>query len=196
MNSPSALTREMLETVFAPDELVTVPAGNVGVVVDSDAREVLRTVGLPVWENPWFDMDPEIAERFECVGDREDPPADRYSVVPPGADRWISIGMIPYDDIAFDPETGTVYCLPDDSEIYVWNSSLRSFVHFLYILQAERPHFDVEWAGDAEPPFDPEGARARTLKAMTSVDPAALKNPRSRWHSVLTYITDPEHHLR
>jgi SUKH-4 immunity protein len=196
MSRPSALTRDMLETVFDPDELITVPEGNIGVVSDPDAKEVLQTLGLPVWENPWFEMDEEIGERFQRVEDWDEKLEDRYAVVPQGADKWIGISMIPYDGIAFDPDTGKVYCLPDDSEIYLWNSSLRSFVHFLYILQAERPHFDIGWESEVEVPFDPEAAQARTLEAMTSVDPAALENPQSRWHAVLTYIVDPEHHYQ
>jgi hypothetical protein len=195
MSRPSSLTREMLETVFDPDELITVPESNLAVVSDPDAKEVLRTLGIPVWDNPWFDMEEQIGERFERVEDWDEKLADRYSVVPPGADKWIGLGMIPYDGIAFDPDTGKVHCLPDDSEIYLWNSSLRSFVHFLYLLQLERPHFDSQWEGDIEVPFDPEAAQIRTREAMMSVDPAALENPESRWHAVLTYIVDPERHF-
>lgn len=99
--------------------------------------------------------------------------------------------MIAYDSIVLDPYTGRVHCLPQDGEIYLFNSKLRYFVHFLYVLQAERPHFDVEWEGDDDL-FDPEGARARTEAAMRAVDPAALENPGSRWFDVLTSIVDPE----
>ena len=195
MSSSNVLSREMLETVFDLDELITVPECNLGVVSDPDAKEVLRTLGIPVWDNPWFDMDEQIRERFELVEDWDEKLAHRYSVVLPGADKWIGLGMIPYDGIAFDPDTGKVYCLPDDSEIYLWNSSLRSFVHFLYLLQLERPHFDFQWEGEIEVPFDPEAAQIRIRKAMTSVDPAALVNPKSRWNAVLMYIVDPEHHF-
>lgn len=195
MNRPPALTREMLETVFDPAELIVAPEENLSAVADADAREVLGTLGIPVWDNPWFDMEDGIAERFGRVEDWDEKLADRYSVVPAGAGKWIGLGMIPYDGIAFDPDTGTVYCLPDDSEIYLWNSSLRSFVHFLYVLQLERPHFDAEWESEIEVPFDPEAAQDRVRRAMMSVDPAALENPDSRWHGILTYIVDPEHHF-
>lgn len=195
MNRPPALTREMLETVFDPAELIVAPEENLSAVADAEAREVLGTLGIPVWDNPWFDMEDGIAERFGRVEDWDEKLADRYSVVPAGAGKWIGLGMIPYDGIAFDPDTGTVYCLPDDSEIYLWNSSLRSFVHFLYVLQLERPHFDAEWESEIEVPFDPEAAQDRVRRAMMSVDPAALENPDSRWHGILTYIVDPEHHF-
>ncbi|WP_433466413.1 SUKH-4 family immunity protein [Spirillospora sp. CA-128828] len=196
MSRTPALTREMLDTVFAPDELITVPESNLTAVSDPDAREVLRTLGLPSCDNPWFDIDGRMGEHFERVGEWDDKLEDRYSVVPPGADMWISLGMIPYDGLAVDPVTGKVYCLPDDYEIYLFNSSLRSFVNFLYILQVERPHFDIHWESEIEVPFDPEAAQTRTREAMMSVDPAALGNPKSRWHGVLTYIVDPEHHFQ
>lgn len=195
MKSPPALTREMLESVFDPAELIVAREGNLAAVGDPDAREVLGTLGIPVWDNPWFDLEDGIAERFGRVEDWDEKLADRYSVVPEGAGKWIGLGMIPYDGIALDPDTGQVYCLPDDSEIYLWNSSLRSFVHFLYLLQLERPHFDAEWEGEIEVPYDPEAAQARVRSAMMSVDPAALENPDSRWHGILTYIVDPEHHF-
>ncbi|MFI8235429.1 SUKH-4 family immunity protein [Streptomyces sp. NPDC085900] len=185
----------MLETVFDPAELIVAPEGNLAAVGDPDAREVLGTLGIPVWGNPWFDMEDGIAQRFGRVEDWDEKLADRYSVVPAGAGKWIGLGGIPYDGIAFDPDTGKVYCLPDDSEIYLWNSSLRSFVYFLYILQLERPHFNPEWESEIEVLYDPEAAQARVRSAMMSVDPEALENPGSRWHGILTYIVDPEHHF-
>lgn len=191
--SPLDLSRQALETVFTPAELITVPESRLDAVADPDAREVLRTLGLPVGKNPWFGLDNKLGERFRRIEEDYDwELADRYSEVPLGAETWISLGEIPYDGIAFDPETGKVHCLPQDGEIYLFNSKLRHFVHFLYILQAERPHFDFEWEGDDEL-FDPEGARSRVEAALRSVDPAALENPESRWFDVLTFIVDPEY---
>lgn len=197
MGTSLDLSREKIEAVFESDELVTVPESNLGALSDADAREVLRTLGIPVGKNPWFGLDDKIGERFRRIGEDYDwELADRYSEVPLGADRWIPLGMIPYDSIVLDPFTGKVHCLPQDGEIYLFNSKLRYFVHFLYILQAERPHFDVEWEGEGDDDddlFDPEGARSRTEAAMRSVDPAALENPQSRWFDVLTSIVDPEY---
>lgn len=201
MSSPPVLSRDVLVTAFDPDELVTVAESRLAALSDPDAREVLRTLGFPVGPNPWFDMDHRIRERFERVGDWDWQLTDRYDDVPPGADEWIVLGMIPYDAIAFAPDTGRVYCLPQDSGIHLLNSGLRQFVHFLYLLQTERPHFDLEedddedddaWELDSS--YDPEGARSRTEEAMRSVDPAALENPESRWFDVLTSIVDPNAH--
>lgn len=191
MTSPLELSRRTLETVFAPTELITVPESHLDAVADPDAREVLRTLGLPVGNNPWFGLDDRIGERFRRIGEDYDwELTDRYSEVPLGADRWIPLGVIPYDSVVLDPYTGKVHCLPQDGEIYLFNSKLRYFVHFLYLLQAERPYFDVEWDGDD--PYDPEGARSRIEPAMRSLDPAALEIPESRWFDVLTSIVDPD----
>ncbi|MFE6689298.1 SUKH-4 family immunity protein [Streptomyces sp. NPDC057743] len=191
--SPDDLSRQALETVFTPAELITVPERQLADVADPDAREVLRTLGLPTGANPWFSFYTKIGERFERVGEDFDwELADTYDEVPPGADRWIPLAEIPYDSIVLDPETGKVHCLPQDGEIYLFNSTLRHFVHFLYILQVERPAYDMEWEGDDDL-FDSEGARSRVEAAMRSIDPAALEIPESRWHDVLAGIEDPEY---
>ncbi|MFE2430603.1 SUKH-4 family immunity protein [Streptomyces sp. NPDC059373] len=194
MTSPPELSRRTLETVFAPAELITVPESRLDAVADPDARDVLRTLGLPVGKNPWFGLDNKIGERFRRIGEDYDwELAERYSEVPLGAETWIPLGMIPYDSIVLDPDTGKVHCLPQDGEIYLFNSRLRYFVHFLYVLQAERPYFDVEWEGDDDDDlFDPEGARTRIEAAMRSIDPVALEVPESRWFDVLTSVVDPE----
>lgn len=192
MTSPPELSRQTLETVFAPAELITVPESRLDAVADPDAREVLRTLGLAVGKNQWFGLDNKIAERFRRIGEDYDwELTDRYSEVPLGADRWIPLGMIPCDSVVLDPDNGKVYCLPQDGEIYLFNTKLRHFIHFLYILQAERPSFDDEWEGDDDL-FDPEGARTRIEAAMRSVDPAALENPESRWFDVLASVVDPD----
>ncbi|MFK0293850.1 SUKH-4 family immunity protein [Streptomyces sp. NPDC090442] len=191
--SPDDLSRQALETVFTPAELITVPEGQLADVADPDAREVLRTLGLPVGKNQFFGLDNKIGERFRRIAEDYDwELVERYSEVPLGADRWIPLGMIPYDSIVLDPETGKVHCLPQDGEIYLFNSTLRQFVHFLYILQVERPAYDMEWEGDDDL-FDSEGARSRVEAAMRSIDPAALEIPESRWHDVLAGIEDPEY---
>jgi hypothetical protein len=188
MSNP--LNRDMLEAVFEPDELITSPESILGPVANADAGEVLRTLGIPVWENPWFDLDAGIGERLERVAEWDWELSDRFDHVPPGADGWIGLGLFPYDDIAFDPDSGKVYCLPQDDEIYLVNSSLRSFVHFLYLLKAESPNYEWESNGTAEL----EATRLRIRETMASVDPAALENPDSCWFEVLMYIVDPEHH--
>lgn len=191
MTSPPDLTREAMEAAFAADELITVPERDLEAVPAVDAREALRVLGMPRFPNPWFSTDTGIGDGFTRIGEFLDwDLADRYDDVPPGADRWIRLGSIPYDGIALDPATGKVHCLPQDAEIYLLNSTLRHFLHFLYALQTERPNFDPEWEGDEEP--DPEGARQRVEATMRSVDPTALEHSGSLWFDVLQYIEDPD----
>ncbi|MHC5262585.1 SUKH-4 family immunity protein [Streptomyces sp. UC4497] len=193
MSSP--LTRDEMLTVFAEDELILLGEELLGEISDVDSREVLRTLGLPVWENPWFDMDDEVSERLQHTSDWDVGLTDRFDEIPQGAEEWISLGTIPYDDIAFDASTGVVYCLSDESGIYPLNSSLRNFIHFLYVLQSERPKFDVEHARyEQEGEGDPEATRRRAKDAMEKIDPTALEHPDSRWHEVLDCIVDPELH--
>ncbi|MFD7299057.1 SUKH-4 family immunity protein [Streptomyces sp. NPDC059897] len=193
MSSP--LTRNEMLTVFSEDELMLPSEELLGEIPDVDSREVLRTLGLPVWENPWFDMDDEVSERLQSVAGWDVGLSDRFDEIPQGAERWISLGTIPYDDIAFDASTGVVYCLSDESGIYPFNSSLRNFIHFLYLLQSERPKFDIEHPRyEQEGEDDPEMTRRRVKDAMEEIDPAALENPDSRWHEVLDYIVDSELH--
>lgn len=191
--TPPAVTRAMLEAVFEPGELLTSPDGILGPVTDADTREVLRTLGLPVGKNTAVGLDNKIGERFNRVGEYFDWRLEgTYSEVPPGADMWISLGMVLWDSVVLDPDSGKVYGLPQDNEIYVCNSTFRHFVHFMYIIQAERPYFDWEWEGGDEL-FDPQAARARAGEAMRTIDPAALEIPQSRWHDVLTFMVDPEY---
>lgn len=193
MYDPLELSRRTLETVFAPTELHTVPERQLEAVADPDTREVLRTLGLPVGKNSVGSMDGEIGERFNRVGEYFDWRLEgTYSNVPSGADLWIPLGMILWDNIALDSDTGKVYGLPEDNELYVCNSTFRHFVHFMYIIHAERPYYDWEWEGGDEL-FDPEAARARAGEAMRTIDPAAMEVPHSCWHDVLTFMVDPEY---
>ena len=187
--TPPAVTRAMLEAVFEPGELLTSPDGILGPVTDADAREVLRTLGLPVWDNPWFDVDDELGERLERVSEWDLELSECYDHVPPGAEDWIGLALFPYDSIAFDPESGKVYCFPDDAEIYLLNSSLRSFVHFHYLLKSEQPNYDQVTI--RIPEREVIGLRVR--EAMAEADPAALETPESCWSDILKSITDPRY---
>lgn len=187
----NAFNRATLLTAFEPDELITSPESILGPVTNADARDVLRTLGIPIWENPWFDLDAGIDERLDRVADWAGELSDRFDQVPPEADDWIGLGLFPYDDLAFDPHAGKVHCLSQDGEIYVVNSSLRSFVHFLYLLKAESANYEWESHGTDEL----EATRLRIRESMASVDPIALETPDSCWFEILTSLVDPEHHF-
>jgi SUKH-4 immunity protein len=191
MTSLPDLTREAMQAAFAEHGLLTISDRDLDAVPDADARQALRVLGMPRVAAPWFSTDTGIGGGFRRVGEVLDwDLADRYDDVPPRADRWICLSWAAHDGIALDPETGRVLCLPQDAEIYLLNSGLRSFIHFLYALETERPNYDMEWEGDEE--LDPDGARRRVEAAMRSVDPAALEQTGSLWFGVLEFIVDPE----
>lgn len=189
MTQPAPLTRQMLEDAFTPENLATVPEVLLGGVRDRDARDVLASLGIPQ-QLIWFSFS-DVRDGLETLSQSYDwELTDQYAQVPPGAGEWIDLAGFYYENIALDPVSGKVYGLPQDGEIFLLNSSLRQFVHFLYIVQVERPHFDIEWEGAAD--IDEEAARDRIEAAMRAVDPAAFDHEKSIWFDVLTYVVDPE----
>lgn len=187
------LNRRSLESVYGPDQLLTVPRHRLEEIKDPDTRDVMRTLGLPMGKNPMFGLGRELDERFIRVGEEYDwELVERYSEVPLESDRWVHLCQITDDGIVLDPDTGKVLCLPQDGEIYLFNSSFRKYVHFMYIYESQLPHFD--FASDAgDDVWDPQRARARIEKAFRTVDPVVLENPESRWHDVLAFVVDPEY---
>jgi SUKH-4 immunity protein of toxin-antitoxin system len=189
VTQPAPLTRQMLEGAFTPENLATVPEALLGGVRDPDARDVLASLGIPQ-QLIWFSFS-DVRDGLETVSQSYDwELTDQYAQVPPGAGEWIDLAGFYYENIALDPVSGKVYGLPQDGEIFLLNSSLRQFVHFLYLVQRERPHFDIEWEGAAD--IDEEAARDRIEAAMRAVDPAAFEHEKSIWCDVLTYVVDPE----
>ncbi|MFF7279189.1 SUKH-4 family immunity protein [Streptomyces griseorubiginosus] len=55
--------------------------------------DLLRDVGIPARPNPWFDL------------------RERRTDLPEGAEGWLLLGMVPYDDIALDGVSGVMHCL-------------------------------------------------------------------------------------
>ncbi|WP_433891275.1 SUKH-4 family immunity protein [Streptomyces sp. CA-111067] len=185
MSTP--LTRQMLESVFAPEELLTVPPDLLGQIPNADVVEVLGTLGIPRWENPVFDVDVTFGTRFETVADWDWTLEGNYPNVPAGADDWIGLALSFYDSLAFDPVSGTVFCIPQEGEIHRVNSSLRAFVHFHYVLKSTKSEWD--FAGRSA---DTETIRRHLLDGMTDVDPTALEIPDSCWPRVIDYLADPD----
>lgn len=152
--------------------------------------DFLRNVGIPARPNPWFDLVDGSPEQTRTLGEAYDDLRERWTDLPEGAENWLLLGMVPYDDIALDAVTGIVHCLPgDESETYPLNKDLPSFAHFLYLLEEERPNYDFESELENT---DPEGAAARLAERMREIDPAALEVSNSRWHDILEYVAEPE----
>ena len=188
MSSP--IDRETLEAEFGPDELMTFPDVVVADIPHTPSARFLRDVGIPARPNPWFDLVDGTPEQARRLGDCYDDLRERWTNLPEGAESWLLLGMVPYDDIALDVTTGTVECLPgDESEIYPLNKDLNSFAYFLYLLEKERPNYDFESEQDS---LDPEGAAGRLTERMREIDRAALEVGHSRWHDILEYVAEPE----
>ncbi|KOU06481.1 hypothetical protein ADK86_06075 [Streptomyces sp. NRRL F-5755] len=151
----------------------------------------LRDVGLPVRANPWFDLIDRSAPELMTVGACYDDPNVRWANLPANATDWVLLGMIPYDDIALDGATGTVLCLPqNENKVYPLNQDLHSFVHFLYLLEIERPNYDEEVNEDITL-AGAEEAGVRLAEQMREIDPASLDVSHSRWHDILEWVSDP-----
>ncbi|WP_020122639.1 SUKH-4 family immunity protein [Streptomyces canus] len=154
------------------------------------SADLLRDVGIPARPNPWFDFVDGSPEQARTLGDAYDDLRERWADLPEGAEGWLLLGTVPYDDIALDGVSGVVYCLPgDESEIYPLNKDLPSFSRFLHLLEKERPNYDFESELDH---VDPESAATRLTEQMREIDPAALAVPHSRWHDILEHVAEPE----
>lgn len=196
------LNRRSLEAVYGPDNLMSVPESRLGGIGDPDTRDAMRTLGLPAGKNPMFGLYADLGERFDRIGQPlEWQAGNRFSEVLPESDMWIPLFSVFDDSIVLDPDSGKVHCMPQDGDIHLFNSSFRKYLHFMYIYEAELPHFDVgaegagedgEGAAGEDAQFDPEGSRERVENAMRAVDPVVLENPGSHWHRILEFIVDPE----
>ncbi|WP_437015659.1 SUKH-4 family immunity protein [Streptomyces sp. enrichment culture] len=184
------MDRETLESEFRPEEIVTFSPAALARVRHEPSSQFLRDVGIPSRPNPWFDLVDGTPEQARVLGECYDDLDDRWTNLPTGAESWLVLGMVPYDDIALDGATGVVYCLPgEDSEVYPLNKDIDSFVHFLYLLEKERPNYDFE---SDEETLDPEGAARRLSERMREIDSEALEVSGSRWHDILEYVACPE----
>lgn len=190
------IDRETLETEFRPEELTTFTGAAVASIQHGPTSHFLRTVGIPSRPNPWFEFVDGTSQGTEQLGDSYRDLRDRWTNLPVGAEEWILLGTVPYDDIAVDGTTGVVHCLPGDGpETYRLNKDVVSLVHFLYLLEKERPNYAFESDQSDQSDqgtLDPEGAARRLTERMREIDPAALETSRSRWHDVLDYVAYPE----
>lgn len=184
------IDRATLDAEFGPGELTTFSDAVVANIQHRPSSDFLRNIGIPSRPNPWFDLVKGGPEHFRKIGDSYGNLRDRWTNLPEGAENWLLLGMIPYDDIALDGITGLVFCLPgDESEVYPLNKDLHSFAHFLYLLEMERPNWDFE---SEQATLDLEGAARRLAGQMREIDPEALAVSHSRWHGILEYVEYPE----
>ncbi|WP_416975998.1 SUKH-4 family immunity protein, partial [Streptomyces sp. 4F14] len=124
---------------------ITFPEAVVANIRHGPSSHFLHHIGIPSHPNPWFDLVDGTPEQARKVGSCYDDLRERWANLPEGAESWLLLGMVSYDDIALDGIAGVVYCLPgDETEIYPLNKDLNSFAHFLHLLEKERPNYDFE----------------------------------------------------
>ncbi|MFJ4845335.1 MULTISPECIES: SUKH-4 family immunity protein [unclassified Streptomyces] len=185
---PHAVDRSVMEAAFGPDVLVTLDEDTVSGVPHAATRAFLVDVGLPDETDKWFELDEGFSEGDVRLGEIYPEVGAHYGNLPEGGLDWISLGAIPYDDIAVDHTTGTVWCLPDgSSEIYPLNKDIHSFAAFLCALERERPNYDLAVAGGIA---DPEAAAARLAEEFTRLDPTSVDRPEGTWQRVLGYVRE------
>lgn len=178
------VTRDMLESAFEDDALVTLEDDALDLIGHEPTREFLAGVGLPDQPGSWLELSEELCEGELKVG------FPSTAAKHPGLDydfgQWINVGGIPYDDIALDTSTGAVYSLPSDGGApYLLNTGIETFAYFLYLLETERPNYDFEAGGETAEP----GAQERLRVLMEAADPAAFTNPDSTWTTVLHHVS-------
>lgn len=185
---PQPIDRSAMEAAFGPDVLVTLDEDAVSGVRHAATRAFLLDVGLPDETNKWFELDEGFSEGDVQLGEIYPEVEANYRNLPKEGLDWISLGAIPYDDIAVDHNTGIVYCLPDgSSEIYPLNSDIHSFAAFLCALERERPNYDLAVAGGIA---DPEASADRLAAEFTRIDATSVDRPGGTWQRVLGYVRE------
>lgn len=180
------IDRSDMESVFAPDDLVTVDETALGAVAHEPTRAFLRDVGLPDRVG-WFEADQDlVGGEVDVGGEGWQTIQAKFPSCSFDTSAWLTLGGIGMDDIVCDAGTGVVYCIPEDGPLHVLNSSVDAFALFLRELEVERISYDDEAAGGAV--TDPVGAEDRLRAVMSRTDPAFLDNPGSLWHTVLRSV--------
>lgn len=186
----SEITRENLLQSFLESEIKHPTEQGLAKVSDPTTRRTLQEIGLPVWENAWFEYDETLDGDLEAIIEV----SSTLQVSPaPASTHLICIAMVPYDTIAFDPSSGIVYCIPQEGPAYILNKSLHNFIHFLYVLQSEAPSHGLDGEWDTEE-LDLDAARARIQQQWREIDPVALSLRSSVWYRILLHFVDPEAH--
>lgn len=173
-----------MESVFPPEQLVTLEDGKLPAGFHEPARSLLTTVGLPDDRSSFFVLDGglfggETPNRFRRCSELRY--FSRYTEMSKGWGNWLVIGGIFDDVVTLDPVSGAVYCLPDgeyQSCAYTLNQSLDSFLHFLYLLELERPNYDFTVSDDIP---DSEGVAESLRERMIRADSLPFEGVEPAW---------------
>ncbi|MER6492402.1 SUKH-4 family immunity protein [Streptomyces sp. BK205] len=180
---PPLVDHAMMESVFPAEEIETWQEEKLPAQLHASARRVLTEVGLPHDRSSFFLLDGALFEGEDTPsGFRRCADLDHFSEyedMPQGWEKWLVIGEIFYDVVVLDPESGTVYCLPDgDYRALPLNRSLDSFAYFTYLLQLERPKYDYSVSEDVD---DSEDVAISLRGRMIEADPLPFEGVEPAW---------------
>ncbi|MHA6762517.1 SUKH-4 family immunity protein [Streptacidiphilus sp. PAMC 29251] len=185
---PPSVDRSAFEAVLSPDAMVTLGDEALRVVSHLPSRAALHDVGLP--DRPaagWLDVAQAVCDGELTVG------VGREYVVAPEddlpasfvLDHWALLGGIGENYVYLDVHTGVVHCVPEDDEAHVLNTSLELFLYFLYLLEVERPHYDLKFVGGD---IETGGSEQRLPPLMRAADSEAMAYEGSFWYQVLDSV--------
>jgi hypothetical protein len=162
-----------LSQVFEPDGVVRLSVESVmDLDVPDDAKSLLMEVGLPRNTGPYFQTDLKSSDRVPLLTEIAQTWGTVKSTV--GLERYYVIGLIEAAHICLERKTGVVIWVGLDEKVdYSFvNSSLKHFVHFLYLIVKHRPLTSEDhgqsWL---------DGVRAE----MESIDPLAFADESNYW---------------
>ncbi|NEY31207.1 hypothetical protein GTU99_03125 [Streptomyces sp. PRKS01-65] len=180
---PQFVDRSMMESVFPPEKLQTWEPEKLPAELHESARAILTDVGLPHDRSSFFLLDGWLFEgenppnRFRRCAELDY--FSRYRDMPKGWENWLVIGEIFYDVVVLDPESGSVYCLPDgEYQAVPLNQSLDSLAYFTYLLEVERPNYDFSVSDDIP---DSEGVAISLRERMMQADPLPFEGVEPAW---------------
>lgn len=187
------IDRATLEAAFPPGVLVTLPEAATAEVEHRPTREFLRDVGIP--DHYWL----QVTDGFRNgVLETDRDALNAYlPELGPLFENWVRIGTVSTDRIYLDTRTGAVHSIPDGGVPVRLNSGIQAFVHFLYLLQLERPDYDLG-SLPADSAYE-SGAEDRLRERMRAVDPVAFQPPEEdfgyepgepTWEMVLRFVAD------
>ncbi|MEY9963010.1 hypothetical protein ABIA33_001036 [Streptacidiphilus sp. MAP12-16] len=181
---PQLVDRAAFESVLPVEALVTLGDEAVRGVSHAPTRGALRDIGLP--DRPharWLDVAGWICKGKLVIGVEPD---EEDVDLPFAFDRWACLGFIGSTGVYVDTGSGAVYCQPEGEPPHLLNSSMDTFLYFLYLLEVERPNYDHQVAGGD---IETGGAEDRLQVLMEAADPVAFENPESFWFEALRGVS-------
>jgi hypothetical protein len=175
--------RAMLESVFGAENLITWPEAKLPEDLLGAPRDFFKEIGLPDDPASIFLLDDaplKDENSFEGFSRCSSLAGfSQYQDMPDGWENWLVLGEISVDPVVLDPNSGTVYSLPDgEYRADPLNSTVESFASFLYMLESRRSEWDPE---ASEEPIDPRSAVTALRESLEQDDPLPFAGHEPGW---------------